>query len=364
MLVIDSLGPGGAERNMTMLANHLAKTGHDVHFLLFSSEETPFYPLNNKIFLEYLDFKRRSENFLRKVCAAIRGLRELRKRIKSIRPDRVISFMDQANIITLLATTGLKIDVIISERVNPSRSSITERSIPKIVRVLLGLIRKAVYHKAKYIVVQTEGAKLCFSERLQAKTVVIPNPVREIKKSTAPIRLPDKFILSVGRLTAQKRFDLLIDAFAKIAEEFPEWQLLIVGDGPLKRSLQRQIENLDLSQRIRLKENTSEIDALFSKAGLFVICSDYEGFPNVLLEAMASGLPVIATNCEYGPSEIIDHGTNGLLVPAGDCEALVNAIKKMLSDSQLRDKLKINAVTVKERYNINKIFKTWDHLLN
>jgi glycosyltransferase involved in cell wall biosynthesis len=173
--------------------------------------------------------------------------------------------------------------------------------------------------------------------RQRARSIVIPNPMPTSIQANNPA---DKRVLvAVGRLTPQKGFDLLIDAFARIVGEFPDWRLIIWGEGPDRAALERQIARLGLAGAVQLPGTSASREAWVESAGVFVLSSRYEGFPNATAEAMGAGLPVIAFDCDYGPRDMIDDGETGLLVRPEDTEALAAAMRRMMDDFPLRESL-------------------------
>jgi glycosyltransferase involved in cell wall biosynthesis len=167
----------------------------------------------------------------------------------------------------------------------------------------------------------------------------------------------------VGRLVPQKGFDLLIPAFAASAHRFPQWELVIVGDGPARAGLQAQIAAFGLTDRVFLPGRAGNIGAWYERAHAYVLPSRFEGMPNVLLEAMSHGLPVISFDCETGPGEIIRHGVDGLLVPPQDIKALAEAMAMLMGDDELRQQLGAGAVETRLRYALPTIEAQWRSLL-
>jgi glycosyltransferase involved in cell wall biosynthesis len=173
----------------------------------------------------------------------------------------------------------------------------------------------------------------------------------------------EPLVIGVGRLTRQKGFDLLIDAFAGLQERFPQWRMVILGTGPEQAALQSQIDRHSLQARVSLQGFDSDIESWFARAGLVVQPSRFEGFPNVLLEAMGMGAAVISSDCPAGPSEIIQDGINGRLVPMEDVSALGAAKEAHMRDAGARERLGEAAKAVRERFHVDLIMADWDRAL-
>ncbi len=351
-LVISSLGVGGAERVMSLMANYWAAKGWEIDILTFD-DELPFYPLDEGVNHIGLGIRQNSSNVLMGAWNNFQRIQALQGAIASLKPEVVISFIDSANVLTLLATRSLNLKVIVSERVDPTLHSLG---------VIWDSLRRWTYPFAAKIVVQTQGAVNYFSEQLQLPSYIIPNPVVAPKVENAPIK-NRRVILAMGRFTAQKGFDLLIKAFAKLKNQYPNWTLIIVGDGELRPELEALRDKLKLTEKVEFPGAVKSPQALFNSADLFVLSSRFEGFPNALCEAMACGLPVIATDCPSGPREIIRDGIDGILVQRENVAALSAAMAALMADEQKRHDLSIRATEVVERFNIEKIMLLWEELL-
>jgi glycosyltransferase involved in cell wall biosynthesis len=222
------------------------------------------------------------------------------------------------------------------------------------------------------LVAQTQESSKWLSRELQLRHVeTIPNPVifpvpSDERAGTAgkDKRLVEAqhILLAVGRLEEQKGFDILLDAFAELAESYETWCLVIVGDGSERGKLLEKIEKLSLADRVYLPGVVENIGEWYRAADAYVLTSRFEGFPNTLLEAMAYGLAVVSVDCETGPNDIIRDNVDGLLVPQGNQEALVAALEKIMCDSDLRKSLSEHAVDIRDRYSINKIAGLWENL--
>lgn len=257
------------------------------------------------------------------------------------------------NITTILATLGLKIPVIVSERVDPSQHPIG---------LLQNFLRKVTYPLADHIVVQTTQIQNYFPKKLHPRISIIPNPVSLPSNGS---HLPNidyerKKIIATGRLEAQKGFDLLLQAFSVVHDKHPEWELVIWGEGSKRPALEALRAYLKLEAHVHLPGLTNNIIQILSEGSLFVLSSRYEGFPNSLCEAMAVGLPVIAFDCGSGAADIIRHNIDGLLVPAQNVDALSNAMLRLIQDFELRKQYGNCAKEIVDRFSLEKILDKWN----
>ena len=280
-------------------------------------------------------------------------IRCLRSYIKNEAPDVVISFMGMANKRMLIATRRLNVAKIVSVRNDPNKEYGST--------LLHKLIARYLFNKADCVVLQTTDAARYFGKKIRSKSNIILNPIsdRFYKKSYDP---NDKNIISVGRLEPQKNYKLLIEAFAIIAEDFPNHNLIIYGEGYQKDELARDIYRHNLEGRVFLPGNQNNVEDVLSKAKLFVLSSDYEGLPNALMEAMAVGVPVISTDCPCGgPKELTQGGKTGLLTDCGNSELLAEKIRNVLNMTtdqllELSDKEKTRA----SEFSLDVIMKQWE----
>jgi glycosyltransferase involved in cell wall biosynthesis len=357
-LVISGLGSGGAERVLSRLANCWVQRDHEVTLLTLSCEE-PFYQLDSQVRHVALGVDFASSSLLEALRANAMKLRSLRRAIADSGPDVVVSFLDTTNILTLFATLGMRLPVIVSERIDPFHNN----ELRRIWRVL----RRVSYPLAAKVVVQTEAVLARMKPLLGKIVTAIPNPVVD---SGARHRAHDaspaerKWIIGIGRLTEQKGFDLLLEAFARIAAKHVDWSLRILGDGPAFASLERQIRNLGLEGRALLLGRTSDPFPLLVESSLFVMSSRFEGFPNALCEAMACGLPVISFDCPSGPSEIIRNRVDGILLPKEDLSALAGAMDSLMSDPDKRKSLATHSPEIIQRFGLERVLDEWEQLFS
>ena len=212
---------------------------------------------------------------------------------------------------------------------------------------------------------QTESIAAWFRKRLRgARVVVIPNPVAPVAVRAAAWHESDPFILAAGRLAHQKGFDLLIRAFAAAAAQSRQLRLIIAGEGPERQRLHDLAGELGLHMRVSFPGEVRELSAMMQAAVAFILPSRYEGFPNVLLEALAAGVPCVATDAPGATREILADGAYGLLVPPEDVRALAQAIERITSDGQLRRRYAQAAPAAVERYRLERVVAEWERLLS
>ena len=352
MFVIARMQYGGAERVMAELANWFAGMGHQV--TLVSGYDFPsVYPLDGR--LETLRSGGHQDGKTRP-GRMIGFIRDLCRMMEEDRPDAVVSFLTDINIMVIPACKWMWVPVIVSERNDPARNPAS-----RVKRWL----RRLTYPFADGFVFQTGQAKSWFSKRIQQKSAVIPNPLLAASlpsPSCGSGKLPGGGlrVVSVGRLEPQKNQKLLISGFAAFARNHPGAALHIYGEGSLREQLAGQIMALGMQGRIFLEGTVADIPAAIHTADIFVLTSDYEGIPNSLLEAMACGLACIAADCPSGGCKtLIRSMHNGILFPVGDEKGLVGALERLAADDQLRRTLAANALQVREEYAGDKINRAW-----
>ena len=358
-LVASSCRPGGAERVMSIMANHWAAMGWHIHLLSLDDGRTPFYPFHSSIMFRSLDLAQPLGAPPASLFRMYKRIHELRTTVLQTSPEVILSFNDLTNIVTLLATRGMGVPVIVGERSDPHMHRL---------KLPWRLLRPWAYRQADCVVTQTQHALDYFSSAIRIHGRVIPNAVRlpepiTNSSSTECQRKTHKVVLAMGRLAKEKNFMALIQAFAVLAPRYPTWNLEIWGEGPERDNLEMLVNNFNLCNRITLPGTTKSPNDRMRKADLFVLSSLYEGFPNVLGEAMACGLPVISFNCPSGPSELICDGTNGILVPPGDTVALAAAMDRLINNELERQQLALRAPEVIERFRFERIMALWTNLV-
>jgi glycosyltransferase involved in cell wall biosynthesis len=358
-LVISSLERGGAERVISVLASAWAQRGIEVTLITFDDKEPPAYPLHPRIELKSLRVPNEAAgNPVHALYRNVRRIRRLRRLVRESAPDVVLSFLDFPNIITLLATRGLRVPVIVSERANPAYDEL---------KAVWRMLRRRTYPRAAALVCQTSAMVEQLRRKIKIAGYAIPNPVEPPSTGhVVPMErdVNSRTIIAMGRLVPQKGFDLLLEAFARIAGRYPEWSIKVLGKGPLQARLEAQAASLGLKNRVSFLGAVSDPFPILRAAGLFVFSSRFEGFGNALIEAMACGLPVISFDCPAGPSDIIRHGVDGLLVPPEDVNALANAMDHLIADAAERERLARRAPEVLERFSLERILAMWEKLFD
>jgi len=286
------------------------------------------------------------------VVTLAKRLASVRRTLRQNRFDLVVSFLTKVNAITLAASIGLRVPVIVSERNNP---------LAQPQHAFWKLALRRLYPRAKAVVLLTHKSRMCLPATVQDRAVVIRNPAEA--PDFQPVGSTLKRLVGVGRLTEQKGFDLLVDAFALVASARPGWELVIWGDGPDRPALEARVLALGLEDRVSLP-GTSPPGAWMETATVLVLSSRFEGGPNVMLEAMAAGIPVVAAACDFGPPELIESEREGLLVEPEDVRALATGMARMMDDAALRERLSSAArCRAETEFSLHAILDQWRRLV-
>ncbi len=334
----------GAERVIAQLTNYFVSQGKQCAIITLNDDEV-FYKLDPRIGI--LPVGRKSSN---KVLDKLMRYRQVRKMVLQQKPDLVLSMPEEIGVYVLLALLGSKIPVYVSERNNP-----WVMPDVKVTRIL----RSLMYPFARGIIFQTEMAKSFFPESIRRKGVVLSNPVDAQRIPGQYSGEREKVVAGAGRLSKQKNFPLLLKAFARFSFDHPEFKLRIFGEGELREELAELARTLNIADKLELPGRSTALLEKMNSAAMFVLSSDYEGMPNVLLEAMCMGMPVISTDCPSGgPKELVEDGVNGLLVPVGDEKALQAAMEK-LADAAYAKQLADNALLIREKLTSRDVFVSW-----
>ena len=348
IFTLASLGSGGAERVVSLLANKMDEMGHKVEIICLKYDDV-YYQTNDSIKVVY--GKGQAKNNLSE-------LYWLRKHILQEKPNVVIAFTEGVYCFTIAALLGTKIPVIASERLDPSAMTWKRN-----------LLKRLLLPYANWLVVQTRTIKEYFPKRIQKKTSVILNPV-SLTPSPSPkgegsIQSEEKKnrIISVARLFPQKNQEMMIRAFAKIANDYPEWELVIYGEGPLRDKLEDLVSSLHLQEKVSLPGRTEHVTEELQKSKIFCLSSDYEGMSNSMIEAICMGLPIVSTKVS-GTDELIKDGVNGYLVEIGDEAGMALALKRLIQDEELMKQMGEENKKKASLFKLDAIVNNWMELIN
>jgi GalNAc-alpha-(1->4)-GalNAc-alpha-(1->3)-diNAcBac-PP-undecaprenol alpha-1,4-N-acetyl-D-galactosaminyltransferase len=366
-LVISGLEPGGAERVMTTIGNEWAARGWGVTLITFwPPDKQPFYELSPAITVRHLGLRGDSSNAVAAVVNNVRRVARLRAAIVGSRPDAVISFMDQTNVVAILATRGLGVPVIVGVHADPRTP---------FVGPAWRLMRRLTYGLATAVVTPAKASLAYFSERIRRRGRVIPNPVvvpdgymprAEDGPPEAGVGAGEGagVVLGMGRLSDEKGFDRLVHAFALVARDHPGWSLRLFGDGPRRPELERLVASFGLEDRVEFRGLTTQPLVEMARGTIFAMPSRYESFGNVLCEAMAAGLAIVAFDCPSGPREIVTDGVDGRLVPDGDVAAFARELGRLMDDPAERARLTAAGRETVRRYALPTVMAAWDDLVD
>lgn len=377
---------GGAERVITVLSDMLVKKGYNVSVIITSNkkEDSRLELLNHEVKTVFLsDYEENCRFFASKILLFVArvfgklGLSEyssilkyrsrnigkvkaLKRTLKRSGDSTVISFLNEPIFLSLL-TKGKNNKIIISERNNPEVFVKTKTT--------MAFIHK-MYPKADIMVCQSPDAQKWYDNNSSVKTTVIFNPIKsDLPEPYAGVR--NRKIVNFCRISAQKNLIMLVDAFALLSKDYPDYELYIYGDAVgngaegYKEDVKRYISEKKLEGKVYILPGENDIHNVIKDCAMFVSSSDFEGMSNSMLEAMAMGMPCVCTDCPAGGARavITDH-VNGILTPVGDAEALYQAMKELIDNPELANRLGENAVKVREEQSTEKIIKKWMELID
>lgn len=340
-----TMAGGGTERVIAVLANYLVKENNKVTILLTASDKIE-YELDSRIEVNQLGGE--TAGTLTRRLKRIVALRHYYRKNKE---TIYLSFGTETNMFAILSAFFMDRKLIVSERNDPNKCTFKKK-------------RDILYTFAKGFVFQTPDAMHCFSDRIQKRSVVIPNPVTN--------KLPDRIkgerrkeIVAVGRLEEQKNHRLLLESYSDFLKKHSDFVLKIYGKGWLRQSLGKFASELGIEENVIFAEFSPNVLEQIKDSYMYVLSSDYEGVSNSLLEAMSMGLPVISTDCPIGGSRMLirDH-ENGILVPCGDRRALTEAMVELAESKELAKHLGTEAEKVKELYSVDVIARMWRSIID
>jgi glycosyltransferase involved in cell wall biosynthesis len=362
LIFIYSMGGGGAERVSANLANYWAAKGWDITIVTLAQQSLDFYELHPAVRRMALELADESANVLAGLWQNIRRVIALRRLLRQIQPDIVLGMMTTANVLLALGAWGLPtLCTVGAERNHPPQ-------LP--LGYLWETLRSHTYGLLNTVTaLSSEGENWIKTNTNAQRVTVIPNavtwPLSEQEPRISPSALYQserQLLLAVGRLDAQKGFDWLIEAFSNLVDKHPGWDLVILGEGLLRTTLEGQVRESGVEHRIFLPGRAGNMAEWYERADLYVMSSRFEGFPMTLAEAMAHGLAAVSFDCDTGPRDIIRHELDGLLVPPGNVAELTAALDRLMSDALTRQRFAERAVEVRERFSMERIAGMWEKL--
>lgn len=346
---IGSLYGGGAERVACSLGDYLTKKGHVVEFLTMAESKT--YKMENTIKRTILLNDNDRKNFIHNSLCRLRRLFSFLSQDNS---DCIVVMLPVTTILLLLIRKRVKGKVIASERSDPSRYSWINRTL-----------LRWLAPRADCFIFQTKEARNWYGKRIiESNAVIIPNAInQEFIELGKREKNKKEIIVGMGRLNEIKNFELLIESFALIADDFPNYELHIYGDGASKQKLIELAELKNLENRVYIPGQVDKIAERVAQASLFVLSSNYEGMPNALMEAMALGVPCVATDCGGGVRFLITDRVNGIIVPVNDKQEMANAIRTLLSDRDLATQMGNKSKQITEYLSPDIIYSKWERTI-
>lgn len=368
--ILDYHAAGGTERTLSVQANYFAEHGAEV--CIVSTETNiignPFYKFSDKIKFYNLninyhrvDGKISPVSVFKRLCLGYLHRLRLTRLLKEIKPDFTFSmFGHEMKFLTRINDGSCKIlefhffryykDVEIRDRSLSLYKKVFEK-------MKLKFKLNAIDKYDAFVVLTKEDAE---NWRNFKNLHVIPNALPSYSDRISECK--SKRVISVGRLSKQKGFDILIDVWKLVSEKHPDWSLDIFGEGECRNFLQEKAKGNGL-YNIEFHRPVCNINDKYLESSIFVLSSRYEGFGIVLIEAMACGLPCVTFNCPCGPSEIVVDGESGFVVPAGNVELMADKICTLIENYELRIAMGQNALKSVSRYDIDVVMSKWKELL-
>lgn len=348
VIIAQGISNGGAERVASILANYLCNNDFIVDYIsVYQSErKKDDYFISENVNMHFINVE--TCNHAKRLI--MRNFQVLNK-VKKIKPECIISFI---NFDTFLTTYCTGIPIIFSLRNDPAHIKYS---------IFKKILFELEYLKACKIIFQSKGAQNQFKKSIIQKSYVISNPI--ITKDLPRWNGSDsKTFITACRFNEQKNLKMLIKAFKKVNDKYPEYNLELYGDGEQKEELNELIKKLNSEKYIKLKGFSLDIHNIMAKSYGFILSSNYEGLPNAMLEALCIGLPCICTDCPPGgPREYINHKKNGLLVNVNDEEDMFKNICFLIENSAIRNLFSSFAEQYRKQLEVNTICNEWKNVL-
>ncbi|GAA2209447.1 hypothetical protein GCM10009850_049050 [Nonomuraea monospora] len=371
-LMLHAFGMGGTIRTVVNQANAMAAAGHDVELVsLVRRRENPQFRLDPRITVSTLVDQRggrQPDSVARKAWRRVRG------KIVPRGEFAADYFTERVEWAAMEYVSGLRDGILVTTR--PALNLISARRAQKtVIRVAQehmnlsaypDTIRREIarhYHRFDAITVLTRTNRLEYQRLLPRTPIVqIPNAVHKVEQR--PSRQAEPVVIAAGRLVPQKGFDLLIEAFAQVVAEHPEWRLRIFGTGPRKGQLTGLVERYGLGGHVSLPGRTDRLEQELTDASVYALSSRFEGLPMVMIEAMTHALPVVAFDCPTGPGDVLTDGVDGVLVPPRDVDALAAALNRVIADRELRVRMGRAARRTSRAYGPEQVMPLWEDLFS
>ncbi len=353
-LYISSMRKGGAERVIANLARHFEQSGYGVVLVTTHRAENEYeVPQGVKRIISEPSEEELQGGRIHNFFVRFKKLRDI---WKQERPDVILSFIGKNNMMALLTSRGLDIPVAVSVRGEPRE---------EYYNGMLRFLARWLFRLADGIVLQTKTCMEFFPTGVRRKAVILKNPVNSAFLCEPYEGEREKTIVAVGRVDENKNHEMLIKAFSQLTDEFPEYKLVIYGDGEKRPELLQLVSDMKLEDKISLPGNIDHVVQAIYKTRVFVLPSNTEGMPNTLIEAMLLGLTVISTDCPCGgPADLIEHDVNGLLTPVGDIDKMRSNLRYVLSHPEKADEMGKRAGQIRESYCPENVLKEWEKYLN
>lgn len=353
LFYIGSLAKGGAERVLVNLAEYFVSKDYEVT-ILTKCKDKEEYAISDGIHRIPYDLSEEEAKVNRINKFGVR-IKKLRKIFSEEKPDVIVSFLGKNNFLSVMAAKKLNIPVVVSVRATPSE---------EYKNLLMRIMVNPIFRKAAGVVLQTNDARDFFKKDVAKKAVVLPNSIHPDFLKGLYAGEKDNTIITVGRLDDNKNQLMLIDAFIKIANEFPETSLILYGDGPKRKEWEELVNQSGYGERIAFTGRISNVNERIHKDKIFVLPSRTEGMPNALIEAMALGLACVSTDCPCGgPKELLGNNENGLLVPVDNVDAMADALRKLLQNEELIKTYGEKAYAKAKELHPDKVNRMWEEYL-